>query len=140
MGNNSLWSNVFIWDRGNFSLKYFNMKETSGLKPISGIWKHTQLCNKGVFFFIVFLQLRWPIELKLSQICYLMHIIQIHQVRTLVFGDYKMCPVALKQLLDNSLASFQYHHAPLLECQGQSTTCRYKNLVVDQHYLYEARL
>ena len=33
------------------------------------------LCNKGVFLFIIFLQLRWPIESKFSQVSYLSHML-----------------------------------------------------------------
>ena len=39
----------------------------------SSIWKHTTLCDKGVFSYII-LQLRRPVELKFSQVCYFMHI------------------------------------------------------------------
>ena len=46
------------------------MRKTSGLKPFSGIWKHTKMC---FFSFIIFLQLWWTIETKSSQVCYLMH-------------------------------------------------------------------
>ena len=43
----------------------------------SRIWKHTTLCGKGVFSFIINIsQLRRPIELKFTQVCYFMHILR----------------------------------------------------------------
>ncbi len=39
----------------------------------TGIWKHTILCKKVVFPVIIFLQLRLPIELKFSQVKWLLH-------------------------------------------------------------------
>ena len=55
-----------FWERGNFSLKYLNLRETSGLNLFSCTWKHTNLCNKilGVFSSIIFLQPWWPIWAK----------------------------------------------------------------------------
>ena len=53
--------------------------ETSDLEfPVlkSSIWKHTTSCDKGVFSFIIISQLRRPIELKFSQVCYFMHMLR----------------------------------------------------------------
>ena len=50
-----------------------------------------QAHNKGVFSFIIHSQLRWPIELKFSQICLFMHV-EIHQVRRLVFDNLTIVP------------------------------------------------
>ena len=46
----------------------------------SSIWKPTTLSDKGVFSFIITIsQLRRPIELKVSQVCYFMHnCVEIH--------------------------------------------------------------
>ena len=65
--------------------------------------KAHKLCDKGGCFvplfscnfnaqmftgsFIIISQLRRPIELKFSQVCYCMHYVEIHQVRTLVFDN-----------------------------------------------------
>ena len=40
----------------------------------SSIWKHTASCDNGVFSFIIISQLRQPMELKFSQVCYFMYI------------------------------------------------------------------
>ena len=34
-----------------WEIKYLNLRNTSGLKPFSGFWKQTNLCDKNVFFF-----------------------------------------------------------------------------------------
>ena len=47
--------------------------KTSIQKPFIPIWKHPNLYNKGVFDFILFLQLQLPIEPNFSQACYFMH-------------------------------------------------------------------
>ena len=44
---------------------------------------------------MVILQLRRPIELKLSQFCYFYAYVEIHQMRRLVFDNYRRCPVSL---------------------------------------------
>ena len=75
-----------FWERGNFSLKYLKLKKTSSLKPFSGIWKHTNLCNSddqlspNVHRFVI-LWYNW-----------------IHQVRILVFHNYRQCPLPLTML------------------------------------------
>ena len=74
--NGSLWSNFQqIWFR---DLK-FRIEVSK-----SSIWKHTTSCDQGFFSFIVISQLRWPIELKFSQICYFYAYVEIHQVRKFV--------------------------------------------------------
>ena len=53
--------------------------ETSSLElevSKSNIWTHTDSCDKGVFYFIIISQLRRPIELKFSQVCYFMHMLR----------------------------------------------------------------
>ena len=45
-------SNVVL-ERGHFSLKYLNLRKTSGLKPFSCIWKKS--VQQGFFFFHLFL-------------------------------------------------------------------------------------
>ena len=51
----------------------------------SGIW-NTQIICATSFCFLFLLQLRRPIELKFSQVCYFVHLcLDIHQVRILVF-------------------------------------------------------
>ena len=54
-----------FWEKGNFSLKCLNLRKTSGLKPFSGIWKDTNLCNKGIFSF----QFSCNFDDRLSQNC-----------------------------------------------------------------------
>ncbi len=74
----AFWRNVFLEKEAIFTqtvciwkrLQEWSQK-ASGMKPFSGIWKHTILCKKGVVFF-TFLVLRWPIEPKL---CYFMHML-----------------------------------------------------------------
>ena len=68
--------------------------------PKSSMSDCTQLGVARVFFsFIaVISQLRRPIELKFSQLCYF--ICEIHQVGRLVFENYQRCPVPLKGLYD----------------------------------------
>ena len=67
-------------------------KSLQAWSPFLSIWKHKILCITGIFSFIILLQLRWPIEWKKSQICYVVHV-WIHQVRILVFENYPKCPV-----------------------------------------------
>ena len=73
MGNGSLWSNLAF---ENEVISYSNNKRLQVETVLLGISEHTNLCNKGVFSFIVLLQLRWPVEFKFSQVCYFMHILR----------------------------------------------------------------
>ena len=42
----------------------------------SSSWKHTTSCEKGVFFFIIILQLWQPIQLKFLQVRYFIHMLR----------------------------------------------------------------
>ena len=76
--NDSLWSNIVLEKE---EISHLNNKRLQ-LKPfIIGIcWKHTKLCNKGVFFF--FDQIFTGLLLNLCT-CW------DHQVRILVFDNYQ---------------------------------------------------
>ena len=74
MRNGSLWSRVVF--KKEVIFHRFDFKTSNNLDfevSKSSIWKHTTSCDKGVFSFIIISQLRRPIELKLSQVCYFMH-------------------------------------------------------------------
>ena len=76
MRNGSLWSRVVFEKEVIFH--EFDSK-TSRLEfevSKSSIWTHTTPCDKGVFSFIIISQLRRSIELKFSQVCYLMHMLK----------------------------------------------------------------
>ena len=76
MRNGSLWSDV-VFEKGVIFHEFHF--ETSSLEfevSKSNIWKHRTLCDKGVFSFIIISQLRRPIELKISQVCYYMHMLR----------------------------------------------------------------
>ena len=53
----------------------------------SSIWKHKTLCDKGIFSFIIILQLWQPIELKFSQANVILSIRWDTIVIRLVFGN-----------------------------------------------------
>ena len=74
--NISLWNNVDIEEEAIFHEFDFKTSELDFEAPKSSIWKHTTSCGKGVFSFIIILQLRRPIELKFLQVCYFMHILR----------------------------------------------------------------
>ena len=68
---------------------------SSGMKPFPGIWKHTILCNKDVFFSLLF---SCNNDDHLGQTFHRFAIVctaGIQQVRILVFDNYKRCPVPL---------------------------------------------
>ena len=76
--NSSLWSEVVFEKEAIFHEFEFDF-ETSSLKfkvSKSSIWKHTSSCDKGVFSFIIISQIRRPIELKFSQVCYFLHMLR----------------------------------------------------------------
>ena len=72
------------------------------------------VCNKGICFsFIIFLQLRKPIESKFSQICCFIHD-WIHHKRITVFDNYQMFSVPLiphkmHHLVGSTLTWTQFH-------------------------------
>ena len=73
--NSSLWSDVVLETEVIFHEFDF---ETSSLElevSKSTIEKHTTSCDKDVFSFWVISKLRWPNELKFSQVCYFMHML-----------------------------------------------------------------
>ena len=79
MRTDSLWSNV-VFDKKVIS--HSNIK---------------RLQLKGVFSFIFLLQLRWPVELKFSQICYFMHMLGYAKWEYWSLTITKPCPVPLSQ-------------------------------------------
>ena len=74
-----------FWERGNFSLNYFNSRKTSVLKPFSGIWKHTNLCSNGIFLF----NFDDKFSPNFLQVCYNVHMLEY-------FESYQTCSVPLK--------------------------------------------
>ena len=76
MRNGFLWSNVVFKREVIFHEFDF---ETSDLEfEVSkwSIWKHTTLCDKGVFSSIILSQLWRAIELKFSQVCYFVQMLR----------------------------------------------------------------
>ena len=87
MRNGSLWSDKVFEKEVIFP--EFDI-ETSDLEfevSKSSEWKQTTLFDKGVFSFIIISQLRRPIELKFSRVCYFMHYVEKHQLWRLVFDQ-----------------------------------------------------
>ena len=89
-----------------------------GLEPfIRHLKAHKVLLTRIFFSFIILLQLRWPIESKFSQICYVM-LVGINQGGILtVFDNYQMCPVPFFFIyfnMDSSLRVFikMVHNMP----------------------------
>ena len=76
MRNGSLWSNVVFEKEVIFHEFDFETSDLEFEVSKSSIWKHTTSCDKGVFSFIIISQLRQPIELKFSQVCYFMHMLR----------------------------------------------------------------
>ena len=74
--NSSLWSNVVFKKEVIFHEFDFETSDLEFEVSKSSIWKHTTSCDKGVFSFIIISQLRRPIELKFSQVCYFMHMLR----------------------------------------------------------------
>ena len=66
------------------------------MKPFSGIWKHSVVCNKVLFPILFSSNFVDQLSPNLSFIFYAY--IGIHQVRRLVFDNYQRCPVSLKTL------------------------------------------
>ena len=63
-------------------------------RPQLSIWKHRPGLQ-GCFSSIIISQLRRTTEFKFSQVCYLMHCAEIHQVRRLLFYNSQRGPVPL---------------------------------------------
>ena len=92
MRNSSLWSNVVFEKRVIFHL---NNKRLQAWSLFVGIWNHTSLCNKGVFFFHYYLATLKTNWVKMFTDLLLCPYFGIHQVRRLVFDNYQRCPVPL---------------------------------------------
>ena len=59
--------------------------------------KHLNTHNfvwKGCFSFVIISQLRRPIKLKFSQVCYIIHMLRYSKWEV-VFDNYQQCPVSL---------------------------------------------
>ena len=76
VSNGSLWSNVVFEKEAIFHEFDFETSDLEFEVSKSSIWKNTTWCDKGVFSFIIISQLRRPIELKFSQVCYFMHMLR----------------------------------------------------------------
>ena len=76
MRNGSLWSNVVFEKEVIFHEFDFETSDLEFEVSKSSIWKHQTSCDKGVSSFIIISQLRRPIELKFSQVCYFMHMLR----------------------------------------------------------------
>ena len=74
--NSSFWSNVIFEKEVIFHEFDFETSDLDFEVPKSSILKHTTPCDKDVFSFIIISQLQPPIELKLSQVCYCMHMLR----------------------------------------------------------------
>ena len=61
MRNSSLWSNIVFEIEVIFQEFDFKTSELDFEVLKSSIWKHTTSCDKGVFSFIILLQLKQPI-------------------------------------------------------------------------------
>ena len=103
MRNGSFWGNVVFEKEVIF---HSNNKRLQAWRLLQCIWKHTNLCDKGVFSFIILLQLWWPIEHKFSQVCYFMHMLE---VRRLVFDKYQRCPVPLMTIVSCFLPNIFFY-------------------------------
>ena len=82
-------------ERSNFPQIWF--QDLSSLEfevSKSSMWKHTTLCDKGVFSFTILTTLttNWA-QIFGGSLFYAY--VEIHQVRRLVFVNYQQCPVAL---------------------------------------------
>ena len=85
----SLWSNILV-------TSHSNIKILQAWRLFRHLKAHKLLCNRSVYFFIILLQLQWPIESKFSQTFYIFYeYVGIHQVRRLVFDNYQRCPAPL---------------------------------------------
>ena len=80
-------------------ISHSNLKRLQAWSLYKAIWKHTNLCNKGVFSHYSLASLMNKC-VKISQVCYLMYV-GIRQVRLMVFVIYRghFCG----QLEDNQL-------------------------------------
>ena len=74
--NGSLWSEVVFEKEVIFHEFDFETSDLEFEVSKSSLWKHTSLCDKGVLFFHSYLATWQPIELKLSQVCYFMHMLR----------------------------------------------------------------
>ena len=99
MRNCILWSNAVFEKEVIFHKFGFKITDLEFVVSKSSIWKHTTLCNKGVFSLIIISQLWKPVELKCSQVCYFMHNVEIHQVSRQVFDNYQYCPMSLSSCM-----------------------------------------
>ena len=64
--NGSLWNNV-VFEKE--VICHSNIKRLLAWNPLQAS-KRSPLCSKGMFSFIFLLQLQWPIESKISQVCF----------------------------------------------------------------------
>ena len=79
--NGSLWSNVDFEKEVIFHEFDFETLDLEFEVSKSSIWKHTTLCDKRGFCFIIISQLRRH-ELKFSQVCYFMHMLRYTNEKT----------------------------------------------------------
>ena len=87
----SIWNNNIVSNLPQWDILFCKNEWKSGgaiRKVIPTIYSKLRVTRVCFFSFIIISQLRRPIELKFSQVCYLMHV-EIHQVRRLVFDNYQ---------------------------------------------------
>ena len=76
MRNGYLWVNL-VFEREVIFYEFdFETSDLEFEVSKSSIWEHTTSCDNGVFSFIIISQLRRPIELKFSQVCYVMPLLR----------------------------------------------------------------
>ena len=73
MRNGSLWSDRVFEKEVFFHEFDFGTSSLALIRSRSQTSESTPTCEKGVFYYIHICQLRQPIELKFSQVCYFMH-------------------------------------------------------------------
>ena len=89
VGNGYLWSNLVLEKEVIFHKFDFETSDLEFEVSKASIRKHTTSCDKGVFSFNIISQLRRPIELIFSQVCYFVHNVEIHRVRRPAFENYQ---------------------------------------------------
>ena len=80
----------------------------------SSVWKHTTLCDKGVFSFIIISQLRRRIKLKFSQVCYFMCLLRNTGEKWEDAGLWQLSIVSTVFNMDGSTISTSIKSLPLL--------------------------
>ena len=109
--NGSLWNDVVFEKEIIFHELDFETLDLEFEVSKSSNWKNRTLCDSGFFSFIIILQLRWPIELKLSQVCYFMHMLS----EKTGLLQLPMCPVSLTPIQTNAINLLLYDILALVQ-------------------------